>query len=152
MASGISANKLELLQIADAVAREKGIEMDIVLSAMADAIQKAAKARYGQENDIRVDIDPKTGETTPHLSSVRRIAVSRDKATGKEVVDEQQWPVHRVTFTSAALLDQVAAFPQVVNLGPDGKGRVVAGGAEAAAATPRQDAAGALPEAKRQRC
>ena len=63
MTSGISANKLELLQIADAVAREKGIEMDIVLSAMADAIQKAAKARYGQENDIRVDIDPKTGET-----------------------------------------------------------------------------------------
>ncbi|MGI9438497.1 MAG: NusA N-terminal domain-containing protein, partial [Parvibaculales bacterium] len=63
MAAGISANKLELLQIADAVAREKGIEMDIVLSAMADAIQKAAKARYGQENDIRVDIDPKTGET-----------------------------------------------------------------------------------------
>ena len=63
MATGISANKLELLQIADAVAREKGIEMDIVLGAMADAIQKAAKARYGQENDIRVDIDPKTGET-----------------------------------------------------------------------------------------
>lgn len=63
MATGISANKLELLQIADAVAREKGIEMDIVLGAMADAIQKAAKARYGQENDIRVDIDPQTGET-----------------------------------------------------------------------------------------
>ena len=63
MATGISANKLELLQIADAVAREKGIEMEIVLGAMADAIQKAAKARYGQENDIRVDIDPKTGET-----------------------------------------------------------------------------------------
>ena len=63
MATGISANKLELLQIADAVAREKGIEVDIVLAAMADAIQKAAKARYGQENDIRVDIDSKTGET-----------------------------------------------------------------------------------------
>ncbi len=63
MASGISANKLELLQIADAVAREKGIEMDIVLSAMSDAIEKAAKARYGVENDIRVEIDPKTGET-----------------------------------------------------------------------------------------
>jgi N utilization substance protein A len=63
MATGISANKLELLQIADAVAREKGIEVEIVLSAMADAIEKAAKARYGQENDIRVDIDPKTGET-----------------------------------------------------------------------------------------
>ena len=39
MATGISANKLELLQIADAVAREKGIEVEIVLSAMADAIE-----------------------------------------------------------------------------------------------------------------
>ena len=63
MASGISANKLELLQIAEAVAREKGIELDIVLAAMSDAIQKAAKARYGMENDIRVEIDPKTGDT-----------------------------------------------------------------------------------------
>jgi N utilization substance protein A len=63
MATGISANKLELLQIADAVAREKGIEMSIVLAAMADAIQRAAKARYGVENDIRAEIDPKTGET-----------------------------------------------------------------------------------------
>jgi N utilization substance protein A len=63
MATGISANKLELLQIADAVAREKGIEPAVVLAAMADAIQKAAKARYGSENDIRADIDPKTGDT-----------------------------------------------------------------------------------------
>jgi len=63
MATGISANKLELVQIADAVAREKGIDIQIVLAAMADAIQKAAKARYGAENDIRVEINPKTGET-----------------------------------------------------------------------------------------
>lgn len=63
MATGISANKLELVQIADAVAREKGIDTEIVLVAMADAIQKAAKARYGAENDIRVEINPKTGET-----------------------------------------------------------------------------------------
>lgn len=92
-----------------------------------------------------------TGETTPHLSSVRRIAVSRNKATGKQTVDEQKWPVHRITFTSAALLEQVAGFPQVVNLGPDGKGRVVEGGAEAAATTPRPDTRGHLPEAKRLR-
>ncbi len=63
MATGISANKLELVQIADAVAREKGIDIEIVLAAMADAIQKAAKARYGAENDIRVEVNPKTGET-----------------------------------------------------------------------------------------
>ena len=63
MVTGISANKLELLQIAEAVAREKSIDITIVLDAMAEAIEKAAKARYGVENDIRADIDPKTGDT-----------------------------------------------------------------------------------------
>jgi transcription termination/antitermination protein NusA len=58
----VSANRLELLQIADAVAREKAIEREIVIQAMADAIQKAARSRYGLETNIRVDIDPKTGE------------------------------------------------------------------------------------------
>ena len=61
--TGVSANRLELLQIADAVAREKSIDRQIVISAMEDAIQKAAKLRYGTENDIRATIDPKTGET-----------------------------------------------------------------------------------------
>jgi len=61
--AGISANRLELMQIADAVAREKSIDRKIVIEAMEDAIQKAAKARYGAENDIRCVIDPKTGET-----------------------------------------------------------------------------------------
>jgi N utilization substance protein A len=61
--AGISANRLELLQIADAVAREKAIDRKIVIQAMEDAIQKAAKQRYGQENDIRCVIDPRTGET-----------------------------------------------------------------------------------------
>ena len=60
--AGISANRLELLQIADAVAREKTIDRKIVIEAMEDAIQKAAKSRYGGENDIRCEIDPKTGE------------------------------------------------------------------------------------------
>jgi transcription termination/antitermination protein NusA len=59
----VSANRLELLQIADAVAREKTIDKAIVLEALEDAITKAAKARYGQENEIRAEIDPKTGET-----------------------------------------------------------------------------------------
>src|SRR5271165_2500324 len=62
--TGISANRLELLQIADAVAREKSIEKEIVIEAIEDAIQKAARSRYGAEHDIRVHIDPKTGETT----------------------------------------------------------------------------------------
>jgi len=58
----VSANRLELLQIADAVAREKAIDRMIVVAAMEDAIQKAARSRYGSETDIRAEINPKTGE------------------------------------------------------------------------------------------
>ncbi len=58
----VSANRLELLQIADAVAREKSIEREIVLGAMEDAYAKIARSRYGSETDIRAEIHPKTGE------------------------------------------------------------------------------------------
>jgi N utilization substance protein A len=58
----VSANRLELLQIADAVAREKAIDRSIVVAAMEDAIQKAARSRYGSETDIRAEINSKTGE------------------------------------------------------------------------------------------
>ena len=58
----VSANRLELLQIAEAVARDKTIDKAIVLEAMEDAIQKAAKSRYGQETEIRAEINPKSGE------------------------------------------------------------------------------------------
>lgn len=58
----VSANRLELLQIADAVAREKAIDKEIVISAMANAIEKAAKSRYGQETNIHVNVDTKTGD------------------------------------------------------------------------------------------
>ncbi|MEM6615059.1 MAG: transcription termination factor NusA [Pseudomonadota bacterium] len=60
--ASVSANRLELLQIAEAVAREKSIEREIVIEAMENAIAKAARSRYGSETEIRVDIDPKTGE------------------------------------------------------------------------------------------
>ncbi|MEM8919856.1 MAG: transcription termination factor NusA [Pseudomonadota bacterium] len=63
-AIGVSANKLEILQIANAVAQEKSIDKAIVLDAMEEAIQKAARSRYGLEHDIRAEIDPVTGETT----------------------------------------------------------------------------------------
>ncbi len=64
MSTGISANRMEILQIADAVAREKSIEKEIVIEAMEHALQKAARSRYGAEHDIRAIIDPKTGEMT----------------------------------------------------------------------------------------
>lgn len=62
MAAAVSANRLELLQIADLVAREKAIDKDIVLEAMEEAIQKAARSRYGAENEIRAQIDKNTGD------------------------------------------------------------------------------------------
>ncbi|MFN4276242.1 MAG: transcription termination factor NusA [Ferrovibrio sp.] len=70
-----SFNRLELLQVADAVAREKAIERDVVLMAMEDAIQKAARSRYGLENDIHAEIDRKTGEIRleRHLQVVDKI-------------------------------------------------------------------------------
>src|SRR4029450_7701897 len=58
----VSANRLELLQIADAGAREKVIDRGIVVSAMEDAIAKAARTRYGAETDVHAEIHPKTGE------------------------------------------------------------------------------------------
>lgn len=59
--AGISANRLELLQIAAAVAQEKNIDKTIVLGAIEEAIQKAARLRYGSELDIRAKLDPITG-------------------------------------------------------------------------------------------
>src|SRR3984893_13017881 len=58
----VSANRLELLQIADAVAREKAIDRQIVITAMEDAIAKAARSRYGSETDVHAEINAKTGE------------------------------------------------------------------------------------------
>ena len=58
----ISANRLELLQIVDAVAREKSIDRSIVLTSMEDAMQKAARSRYGQDTEVRAEIN---GRQTP---------------------------------------------------------------------------------------
>ena len=85
--TAISANRLELLQIADAVAREKSIDQEIVLGAMEEAIQKAAKSRYGAENEIRVEIDRKNGE----------IRLSRLL----EVVDNVEVPAREITLEDA---------------------------------------------------
>ncbi|MEO1490565.1 MAG: transcription termination factor NusA [Pseudomonadota bacterium] len=58
----VSANRLELLQIADAVAREKLIDRELVIEAMEDSMGKAARSKYGAEYDIRAFIDRQSGE------------------------------------------------------------------------------------------
>ncbi len=71
----VSANRLELLQIADAVAREKSIDRQIVVDAMQDAIAKAARSRYGIETDVHAEINTKTGELrlARHLQVVETV-------------------------------------------------------------------------------
>lgn len=61
--TAVSANKLELIQIADAVAREKSIDKSLVIEAMEDALARAARSRYGHETNVKAEINPQTGET-----------------------------------------------------------------------------------------
>ena len=60
--NAVSANRLELIQIADAVAREKTIDRALVIEAMEDALARAARSRYGHETLVKAEINPATGE------------------------------------------------------------------------------------------
>ena len=98
-----TANRLELLQIAEAVAREKLIEPELVIAAMEDSLAKAARSRYGAEYDIRANIDKKSGELT------------MDRC--QTVVDEVENTFTEITLQEAikikpgALLDEVLRDP-----------------------------------------
>ncbi|MCV2889772.1 transcription termination factor NusA [Ruegeria aquimaris] len=71
-----SANQLELLQTAEAVAREKMIDPGLVVAAMEESLARAAKSRYGSEMDIRVKIDRKTGRAT--FTRVRTVVADEE--------------------------------------------------------------------------
>ena len=60
------SDKVELLRIAEAVAIEKSIDKEVILSSMESAIQKAAKTKFGSENDIRAKIDRESGDISLH--------------------------------------------------------------------------------------
>ncbi len=94
-----SANRLELLQIADAVAREKMIDPVLVIEAMEDSLGKAAKSRYGAEYDIRAKIDRKSGE----------LELTRHRHVVEEVENH---------FTELTVED-ARAFKQDADLGDD---------------------------------
>ena len=81
-----SANRLELLQIADAVAREKMIDPVLVIEAMEESMAKAARSRYGAEYDIRAKIDPKTGEL--EMTRVRTIVEEVENHFTELTVDD----------------------------------------------------------------
>ncbi|MBO6813934.1 MAG: transcription termination/antitermination protein NusA [Rhizobiaceae bacterium] len=105
----VSANRLELLQIADAVAREKSIDREIVIDAMANAIEKAAKSRYGMETNIHAQIDSKTGdinlkrllEVVEHVddhTTQISLELARDKEPSIELGDYVSDPLPPMDF------------------------------------------------------
>ena len=125
-------SRTELLQVADAVAREKSIERDEVLEAMEQAISKAGRVKYGHEHDIRAEIDRKTGD----------IRLRRFREVADEVENE---------FTQLTLVDAQAHQPGielgefiVEDLPPIDLGRI-------AAQTAKQVIVQKVREAERQR-
>jgi len=85
----------EVLMVADAVAKEKGITKEVVLEAMQEAIQKAARTKYGHENDIRAKIDSKTGDVNLYLyrevmASEEDILDSHKQMTLEEAKEEDK--------------------------------------------------------------
>lgn len=105
----VSANRLELLQIADAVAREKSIDRLIVISALEDAMQKAAKSIYGAETEIKAQIHPSTGETklwrllevvehVEHASAQIDLATAQSQEKEAEIGDFISQPLPPIDF------------------------------------------------------
>jgi len=129
---GVSANRMEILQIANAVAQEKNIDKRIVLDAMEEAIQKAARSRYGLEHDIRAEINPDTGET-----QLWRV---------QTVVETVENPVTQLTLADAKAINAEAEIGNELRdeLPPFEFGRV-------AAQTAKQVITGKVREAERHR-
>ncbi len=105
---------MELLQVADAVAREKNIDRDIVIEAMEEAIQKAARAKYGHDHDIRATIDRKGG-----LIDLKRY---------REVVETVEDEVRQMTVKEAQRIKKDAAIGEFLidDLPPLDFGRIAA--------------------------
>src|SRR5580765_3623804 len=92
MDTTIAVPRLELLQVADAVAREKGIERDEVLEAMEQAIQKAGRSKYGHEHDIRLmrfrEIVETVENEATQLTPAQGERIQPDVKLGDFIIDE----------------------------------------------------------------
>ncbi|MGH6945522.1 MAG: NusA N-terminal domain-containing protein, partial [Geminicoccaceae bacterium] len=87
METGTGLGRLELIRIAESVAQEKGINLDDVIVAMEQAIQTAARRKYGQEHQIVAELDRKTGD----------IGLYREL----EVVEELEDPAFQIALSEA---------------------------------------------------
>lgn len=84
----VTITRTDMLNVADAVAREKGIDREIVLEAMEQAIQKAGRSKYGHEHDIRAAIDRKSGEIV--LARYLEVAEEIENEVTQVTVDKAQ--------------------------------------------------------------
>jgi N utilization substance protein A len=101
-----SANQLELLQTAEAVAREKMIDPSLVVEAMEESLARAAKSRYGADLDIRVKIDRKTGRAT--FTRVRTVVADDELENEKaELTVEQAKPYLDDPKVGDTIVDEV---------------------------------------------
>ena len=119
--AGVSANRLELLTIADAVAREKNIDKEIVVEAIEEAIQKGAKSRYGAHHDIRAKIDIKSGE----MALTRHVTIVADDWQPEDELEEfNDHALVRLTDASKRDPEAFVGKEYVENLPPFEFGRV----------------------------
>ncbi len=108
MITTATLNRQELLQVAEAVAREKMIDRSVILQALAEAIQKTAKMRYGLEYDIRVNIHPTTGEiTVQRYTEVVETPENRFTHISKQDADHKTGKSHAVGDMMIELLPPV---------------------------------------------
>lgn len=116
---------IEILQIAEAVAREETINRELVLQALEEAIKIAARRKYGHEHSVRAEIDRKTGE----ISLYREMLVVTDiEAELPEEVTEQLGDINKITVQEARQKDPEAEEGDVLSepLPPIDLGRVAA--------------------------
>ncbi|MDO9076284.1 MAG: transcription termination factor NusA [Brevundimonas sp.] len=119
--AGVSANRLELLTIADAVAREKNIDKEIVVEAIEEAIQKGAKSRYGAHHDIRAKIDIKSGE----MALTRHVTIVADDWQPEDELEEfNDSAMVRLTDASKRDPEAFVGKEYIENLPPFEFGRV----------------------------
>lgn len=100
---------MELLQVADAVAREKNIDREIVIGAMEEAIQKAGRTKYGHDFDIRANIDRRTGDLT--LKRYREVCVAEEiENEAAQITLEQAQKEKKDSVIGDFLIDDLPPF------------------------------------------
>ena len=105
------ADKLELLRIAEAVALEKAIDKELIINSMETGIAKAAKSKFGQENEIKVSINRENGD----IEIFRKLTVSENPENSNTEIklnDAINLPVNKRNYGSRGLFSANSRFTE----------------------------------------